>query len=213
MAAASISEDRISELLKPFLSSVPLSSFQLRQVSIYLELLLRWNSKINLTSIRDPEQIVTRHFGESFFAASHLFTTGEPPQTAIDVGSGAGFPGLPLRMFSPQLKLTLIESHNRKVAFLREVVRALDLTSTNALASRAENVTLTADLVSLRAVERFERALPVARRLLCPRGRLLLLIGLEKVEAAKSVLPEVSWEDPIPIPLSRNRVLAIGRAV
>jgi 16S rRNA (guanine527-N7)-methyltransferase len=204
------SEKEISELLKPFLGPARLSSFQLRQVSIYLELLLRWNSKINLTSVRAPEEIVTRHFGESFFAASQILATAEPPASSIDVGSGAGFPGLPMKVFSPEIELTLVESNNKKVAFLREVVRALGLQGVSVLGSRAENLTIAADVVSLRAVERFERTLHITRKLLKPKGRLLLLIGLEQVEAAKSVLPELSWGKPVPIPLSKNRVLAIG---
>jgi len=212
MAQAPISEERISELLGPFLGPARLSTFQLRQVSIYLELLLRWNSKINLTSVRAPEEIVTRHFGESFFAASQVFPTMRLPTSAIDVGSGAGFPGLPMKIFAPELELTLVESNNKKVAFLREAVRVLELKGVSASGCRAENLTIDADIVSLRAVERFDKALPIARKLLKPRGRLLLLIGLEQVEAAKSVLPELSWQKPISIPVSQNRVLAIGCA-
>ena len=213
MPSAAISGDRIAELLGPFLDPASLSPDQLCQVSIYLELLLRWNARIGLTAVRDPEEIITRHFGESFFAARHLFSPDAPAATAIDIGSGAGFPGFPLKIFSPSLDLTLVESNNKKVAFLREVVRALDLpTGVRVLASRAERVEASATLVTLRAVERFENALPIARKLLAPNGRLALLIGSAQRQTAESSLPDLRWENPIALPLSTNRILLIGVA-
>jgi 16S rRNA (guanine527-N7)-methyltransferase len=213
MASAPISEDRIAELLGPFLDPASLSPHQLRQVSIYLDLLLRWNARIGLTAVRDPEEIVTRHFGESFFAARQLFSPDAPSGSAIDIGSGAGFPGLPLKIFSPQLELTLVESNNKKVAFLREVMRALDLaTGVRVLASRAEEIEASATLVTLRAVERFENALLIARKLISPNGRIALLIGSSQRQTAESSLPDLRWGKPIALPLSNNRILLIGAA-
>src|SRR5947207_2678164 len=136
---------RIAELLQPFLSA-PLTDLQLENISTYIDILLRWNARINLTAVRQPEEIVTRHFGESLFAARHLFpqpeihdASGEPrapkPSAAsepsgdahttsiIDVGSGAGFPGLPIKIRAPHTHLTLIESSQKKATFLREVSR------------------------------------------------------------------------------------------
>jgi len=213
MASAPISEDRIAELLEPFLDPDSLSLAQLRQVSIYLELLLRWNARIGLTAVRDPDEIITRHFGESFFAAHQLFSPDAPAGTAIDIGSGAGFPGVPLKIFLPSLDLTLVESNYKKVAFLREATRALDLaTGVRVLNSRAEDVESFANLVTLRAVERFENALPIARKLVAPNGRLALLIGLTQRQTAESSLPDLRWEQPIALPLSTNRILLIGAA-
>src|SRR5258708_16952728 len=125
--------DRIAELLQPFLDPSPkdcgrgtgpssiLSPAQLQYISTYVDLLTRWNSRINLTSVRQPEEIVTRHFGESLFAARHLFPPPgrEPPLPeahVIDVGSGAGFPGLPLQICAPTLRPTLIQSNLKKIA-------------------------------------------------------------------------------------------------
>jgi len=213
MPSAPISQDRIAELLAPFLDPDSLSLAQLRQVSIYLELLLRWNARIGLTAVRDPEEIITRHFGESFFAARQLFSPGTSVETAIDIGSGAGFPGFPLKILAPSLDLTLVESNNKKVAFLREVMRALDLpTGVRVLASRAEDVESSASLVTLRAVERFENALPIARKLIAPNGRIALLIESAQRQTAESSLPDLRWEQPIPLPLSTNRILLIGVA-
>ncbi len=213
MASAPISEDRIAELLEPFLDPDSLSPHQLREVSIYLDLLQRWNARIGLTAVRDPEEIITRHFGESFFAARQLFSLDAPAGTAIDIGSGAGFPGFPLKIFAPSLDLTLVESNNKKVAFLREVMRALNLaTGVRVLASRSEDAESTATLVTLRAVERFQNALPIARKLLAPNGRLALLIGSAQRQTAESSLSDLRWEKPITLPLSTNRILLIGVA-
>jgi 16S rRNA (guanine527-N7)-methyltransferase len=199
----------ISEALAPFLGSdAELSPDQIHSIRSYLDLLLKWNSRINLTAIREPKLIVTRHFGESFFAARHLpVSSGE---TAIDIGSGAGFPGLALKIWHDGLKLSLIESSQRKATFLREAVRALGLENVDVLISRAEELTAQADLVTLRAVENFDRILPVMRNMTKPRGRIALLIGSAQVATAKSVLANVDWESALPMPCSQSRILLIG---
>ena len=93
----------MSELLNPFVAAADLSPTLVEQLQLYLDLLLRWNARVNLTAVRPPEQIVTRHFGESLFAAQVLKNSG--PTGALhlaDVGSGAGFPGFPSRCSRPK---------------------------------------------------------------------------------------------------------------
>src|SRR5207245_475143 len=202
--------DRIAELLQPFLP-VPLVESQLQAISTYIDILLRWNARINLTAVRQPEEIVTRHFDEALFAARHLFPEAEPPNAParqsilrppqpsaafepsgeknstrlVDVGSGAGFPGLPIKIWMPHLHVTLIESNHKKATFLREVIRALGLTEIDVFAGRAEDFpAASADPVTLRAVERFESVLPTAARLVAPGGRLLLMIGRDQVPSS-----------------------------
>ena len=216
---------RIAELLAPFLQAPPgpsasLTEAQLGQVSAYLNLLLRWNARINLTAVRDPESMVTRHFGESFFAARQLMRSresgvrsqgiGGPALRAIDMGSGAGFPGLPLKIFAPALALTLIESSQKKAVFLKEVVRTMALTVVDVFAGRAEDFPATADLVTLRAVERYERALGMAARLVASGGRLALLIGSAQAARTPRLLPAFAWAAPVAIPQSAARVLLVG---
>src|SRR3954470_220693 len=87
---------------------------------------------------------------------------GKVTATAIDIGSGAGFPGIPLKIYSPAVVVTLIESQNKKATFLKEVIRELTLTNINVFSGRAEALDKKADLVTLLAVERFEQVLPVA---------------------------------------------------
>jgi len=249
---------RIAELLEPFLGApVPgsrrpsdpshsepakageepafLPPAQLQSISTYIDILLRWNARINLTAIRDPDQIVTRHFGESLFAARHLFPLEAHVETAApgcpaerssaahgrpiagnrtsvaDVGSGAGFPGLPIKLWAPHISLTLIESNQKKVAFLREVARALILTDINITNVRAEALSnATFSVVTLRAVESFEAILPVAAGLVAPAGSLALLIGIAQLDRARLALPQFAWSSPEPIPRSRNRILAVA---
>jgi 16S rRNA (guanine527-N7)-methyltransferase len=229
---------RIAQLLDPFLrsrantassSSARLTPVQLEQISTYIDLLIRWNARINLTAIRTPEEIVTRHFGESLFAANHLLSCPEgateaspehsgtsvasrSPNHLADLGSGAGFPGLPMKIWSPATRVTLIESNNKKVAFLREVIRAITLTNIDVYPGRAENFPpASANLLTLRAVERFDAILPTATTLLVPGGRLALLIGQSQVPRARDLAPSLRWSAPIPIPHSESRVLLVAR--
>jgi 16S rRNA (guanine527-N7)-methyltransferase len=237
---------RIAALLEPFLEQ-SLSESQLDQISIYIDLLLRWNARINLTAIRHEEEIVTRHFGESFFLARHLFpavakhchpersegssggatgaparppstgnwplATGHCPPRVLDIGSGAGFPALPLKLWAPNIHLTLIESNHKKAVFLREVARALTLTNINVLTERvqalAPSLSSQADVVTLRAVERLETILPQAVTFLAAKGTLALLITTPQVPQVLT-LTKLRWQAQMNVPKSRSRVLLIG---
>ena len=225
---------RIAELLDPFLREpvaapgrepAVLSPAQLHSISTYIDILVRWNARVNLTAIRDPEDIVTRHFGESLFAARHLFpitahvgtaAPGCPAErssaalTLADIGSGAGFPGLPLKLWAPHLPLTLIESNHKKATFLREVVRALTLTGVNIQIARAETIAQTFDVVTLRAVEHFEAILPTAATLVAPAGCLALLISSAQHAPALASLPQLAWCNPVPVPHSHSRILLLA---
>jgi len=203
--------DRIAELLSPFLGKEALSPGQIAAVETHLALLLKWNAKINLTAVREPEQIVTRHFGESFFAARNLIATNNQT-TAIDIGSGAGFPGLPLKIWAPDLKLTMVEANQRKATFLHELVRSLGIFGVEVISMRAEEVATKADLVTLRAVEKFSKILPLSRTLVNPNGRLAILISGQQIQAATTLVPNLRWNDPIKVPLSADRALLVGNA-
>jgi len=198
----------LTDLLRPFLKE-PLSTDQVKQVVTYLDLLLKWNAKISLTAMRDPEEIVQRHFGESFFAAEHAEVA--EASTLIDVGSGAGFPGLAMAILASQTQITLIESQQKKVAFLREVVRALQLRNISVYAGRAEESKLKSQIVTMRAVEKFETALPIAASLMEPEGKLALLIGASQAEIARRSPLNLVWLDALSIPKSRERILLIGK--
>jgi 16S rRNA (guanine527-N7)-methyltransferase len=202
----------IAALLAPYFRDPRLDQAKLEQVRHYLEMLLKWNARINLTAVRTPEGIVQRHFGESFFTAQKLFPAKpSSAETLIDVGSGAGFPGLPIKILIPDLQVTLIESQNKKATFLKEAIRALQLKDVRVYAGRAEDSGLRADMVTMRAVEKFEAALPIACSLLKPNGRLALLISAAQIGKAKAVLPNVEWREATRIPGSDQRMLLSGR--
>ncbi len=170
-----LSESAIASLLTPYLPDPPASL--LPQLSTYLDLLLKWNARTNLTAIRDPEEIVRRHFGESLFAARHLAPHLAPDTpTLLDFGSGAGFPGLPIALLRPEIAVTLAESQNKKATFLREAVRTLNL-STEVWSQRVEAMPSARHFhtVTLRAVDDFKTALPAAIPRVTPGGQLVLL--------------------------------------
>ena len=203
----SMESTRIAELLAPFVSA-PLSDAQLAQLSAYLDLLMKWNTKTNLTAVRDPEQMVTRHFGESLFAAEKLLQ--EPVATAIDLGSGAGFPGLPLAIYAPDVKVALIESQNKKATFLKEVVRAIGLKNVTVNQGRGEDFRGSAQLVTMRAVEKFTESIKLAASLVAPGGRLAMLISAGQVVVAEEK-DRMQWELPVDVPGSEKRILLVGR--
>ena len=235
--------NRIAELLQPYVGAkalpaeVALSPEQLQNISTYIDLLLRWNARVNLTAVRDGDGIVTRHFGESLFLAAYLFPAslmGSEAETskrphALDLGSGAGFPGIPLKIYAPELRLTLVESNHKKAAFLAEAIRALQLSNVYVYPGRleagqvkgAEHVVpkgiAPPNLVTMRAVERFESALQTAAALVrygsaqFGTGKLALLIGRTQAEQVPGRIQDFSWETPILVPQSRERVLLVGR--
>lgn len=223
---------RIAALLAPFVPET-LREAQIEAIDSYLGTLLRWNARMNLTAVRDPEEALTRHFGESLFLASRLFPTAAAAKgRVVDVGSGAGFPGLALRIYAP-VAVTLIESKERKAVFLREVARQLKFSDVVVFAGRAEDYPLPPGggpvTVTMRAVEKFEEVLHSAARIAAASfetgaetaaqtgvergavmGRLALLIGAGQVERARQLEPRFEWAEPEPVPRSQTRVLLVG---
>ena len=178
-------------------------------ISIYIDIMMKWNRKISLTSVRDPQQMVRRHFGESLFLAENLIHP-EWRGTVVDVGSGAGFPGMPLAMYCSTADVTLIESHGKKVAFLNEVIYALKLKNARVFHGRAEQFSGQGDLITLRAVEEFDKVLTTASGLVRPGGRIALMVGQAQVEIAKLQSASFQWEQPVKVPGGESRVLLVG---
>jgi len=196
----------IAQLLGPY---IHLDETRLRAISKYIDLLLKWNARINLTAIRVPEEIIQRHFGESFFAANHLLAQGAVDDV-IDMGSGAGFPGVPFALLAPQASVTLIESNHKKVTFLRELVFCLGVVNVAVFADRAEKYSNTAAVVTMRAVEKFNESLPLALHLVKPGGRIALMIGSAQVDAATELAKQTEWNEPVTVPGGHSRVLLVG---
>lgn len=182
------------------------------KVRAYAELLLRWNHKIALTAVTEPKEVLRRHFGESFFGAGAAqIEFGR----LADVGSGAGFPGIALRLIRPDMKVVLIEASVKKSTFLREVVRELELTDVEVMAVRAEDVgseLRSVDFVTARAVGEHVWLLEWAQKRLLPRGKAVLWLGRS---GARSVMLDHNWkwESPVLIPGSERRFIVVGAPI
>jgi 16S rRNA (guanine527-N7)-methyltransferase len=148
------------------------SAQAVEQLLDYLELLSRWNAAYNLTAVRDPLAMVTSHLLDSL-AVAHL-VRGE---RLADIGSGAGLPGIPLAILSPERQVTLIDANGKKTRFLREVVRALRLVNVRIEGQRVENVSGEFDTVTARAFASIADMLRLAGHLLAADGILLALKG------------------------------------
>jgi 16S rRNA (guanine527-N7)-methyltransferase len=197
--------------LQELVASAGLNSLQVEQnkrLIDYLALLLRWNSRTNLTAVRDPETILERHFVESIACAQAL-----PPgiTTLLDYGSGAGFPGIPIAICRPEIAVTLAESQNKKAAFLHEAIRVTGI-SAQVHAGRAETLDVIFDCVTLRAVEQMDLAVQAATLRVGPQGWLAPLttqVDLKKLQSAAGA--EFAWSEPVLLPGSEQRILTLAR--
>jgi 16S rRNA (guanine527-N7)-methyltransferase len=182
-------ESRIAALLAPYLGDAATPADLLPQLSTYLDLLVRWNARTNLTAIREPERMVERHFGESLFCGLQLAQHLQPDATLLDFGSGAGFPGLPIQLLLPHLRVTLAESQGKKASFLREAVRTLNLPQTTVWASRVEDMPASQNFaaVTLRAVDKMDLALIASKPRVAPKGWLVTLSESASSEATSNI--------------------------
>ena len=197
----------ITELLAPF--EVVVTSRQADQIQKYIGLLVFWNQKISLTSIDDTQEIVSRHFGESLFCAKFI---PDRPCRLADVGSGAGFPGLPLKILRPEMQVFLIEQDTRKAAFLNEVVRLLNLDTVKVLRTHYETMPpdlANFDFVTARAVGNHKLVLKWASPRLAEGGRVILMVGIDDATRIMTTKGWI-WTNPYPVPQSRKRVILIG---
>jgi 16S rRNA (guanine527-N7)-methyltransferase len=181
------------------------------QIRVYIDLLLRWNRRISLTSITSPEEIVRTHFAESLLAAK---MTSEIHGRLADVGTGAGFPGVPLKMYVPSLRLTLIEPNAKKCAFLAEVVRTLEMKDVEIIQKRYDDVRRPVppfDIVTARALGQFLEFAEWAESVLAPNGRIMVWTGPDgrlELERRKSI----KWIEPFVIPQTKHRLIVSGIA-
>jgi 16S rRNA (guanine527-N7)-methyltransferase len=178
-------------------------------IRAYVELLLRWNRKIALTTITDPLEILRLHFGESMFAVNNVpIRHGR----LADVGTGAGFPAIPISMAIPELESVLIESNQKKATFLAEVVRTLNLERIQIFRSRMESYPVSSqkfDFVLSRALGMHQTLLEWSAHQLKPSGSVIYWIGDE--DGAKIAKDSGwTWRALSRIPDSQNRALLIG---
>jgi 16S rRNA (guanine527-N7)-methyltransferase len=205
-----LAEERIVGLLDPF--GVRPSPGQIAQIVAYLELLLRWNKQINLTSILDPERCITRHFGESLVLARWVELEGR----LLDIGSGAGFPGLALKIVAPRLAVTLLEPVAKKRAFLKEVCRTIDAELVEIRSERVEEYAAEAgavgfNLVTLRAVGCHEFMFSKATDCLKEGGRMCIWTTSRQAVSIGKAPTRLQLERTISLPFSTMREIRIWR--
>jgi len=202
-----LSPEDIADLLVPYFGTTQVPASLYQKLAVYLELILKWNSRVNLTAIRDPERIVQRHFGESLFAGLHLHPTCD---SLLDLGSGAGFPGVPIQLLHPHLSVTLAESRTRKAAFLQEVIRTLDL-SAEVWSGRAESMPPNRhfNTVTLRAVDEMYAAVAEASS---RADKQIMILGTRNA-IYPSLVDRFQFKDPIPMPNSDDGVIWIAESV
>jgi 16S rRNA (guanine527-N7)-methyltransferase len=205
---------------------VPLDAGQLARFARYRELLLDWNTRINLTAITDPAEVVTRHFLDSLtFVLAFPPEARTVPRSLLDVGAGAGFPGLPLAIALPSWHVTLLEATAKKVRFLEAVIAELGLPNATTLTGRAEELgrqprfRAAFDAVTARAVA----ALPTLLEYCCPFARVGGTIVMPKkgelaaelaagANAARLLGAQLLAPIPISLPaLADDRVLVVAR--
>jgi 16S rRNA (guanine527-N7)-methyltransferase len=205
---AVLSPDTIRRALGEFQLSP--TEQQIVYIQQYMKLLLTWNDKINLTAIRDPLEILYRHFCECMFA-----TVSVPVENGrlADVGSGAGFPGIPLKIIRPDLQVFLIESNMKKATFLAEVLRNIELPDTRVLVSRYEELgeeVSPLDFVCSRALGDFAPFLTWAASQSVAAKQVILWVGGRDLDQVRREGLDWDWREPIAVPNSLRRYLLVG---
>jgi 16S rRNA (guanine527-N7)-methyltransferase len=205
--AESLPNSKIAEVLKAYgVTSSPALADSIR---MYMSLLLRWNTKISLTTVVDPIEILRFHFGECLFAISKVpMSDGR----LADVGSGAGFPGLPLALVAPSLEVVLVESNLKKATFMSEIVRELKIMNATVWRGRFEDHEQKTGLsfVTARALGSYDALLKWSSAALNSDGRVILWLG-DRDSANISSIEGWNWSAPIQIPDSERRVIITGR--
>lgn len=205
-----LSDRRILDTLSSF-AVVP-NDECVKLIREYISLLLKWNRTVSLTTVTDPTEIVGRHFGESIFGTKLL-----PIENCrlVDIGTGAGFPGLAMKTFCPKIELTLIESNKKKCAFLNEAVRVLGFSGVEIRAERFEELRpdiIQANIITSRAVGEFKQLLRWSRNALVHRGHLMLWVGAEDATRIVTTAGWI-WQPAVRIPESQRRFIQIGRPI
>ena len=208
-----LSEATIRQLLEPF-GLDDLGAHQISQLTAYLELLLRWNARINLTAIRDPKVCVTRHFGESLYLGRRVELRG----SLLDIGSGAGFPGLSLKIIFPDLSVTLLEPIAKKRAFLKEAARECGMSSVEVRGERLEDFARIEsrpvfDAATARAVGSLEDLIPLASIVSEPGGDLFLWLSQKQETAIRDSHDDIKKVQTISFPAGFQGGIGAGEDV
>jgi len=199
---------RLNEILRES-GQEPLDTQTVGQFELYVSLILRWNTRINLTAVKTEDGILSKHLAESIACANAL---PGGIATLLDFGSGAGLPGIPIALCRPEIAVTLAESRGKKAAFLQEVIRTLGI-KTKVHAGRAETLQNKFDCVVMRAVDKMQEAVAAGAQLVAPRGWLALMTTNADADGLRAAAGpgHLSWRESIRLPIGDDRILALGQ--
>ena len=196
-------------------AGVEVSDRLIERLCVYVELLLRWNARMNLTALDDRDTGLDRLIVEPLVAVRHLPTR---TATVVDIGSGGGSPAIPLKLAAPDVSLLMVEAKTRKAAFLREVVRRLELDRTSVETGRYEALLTRPelheahDVLTLRAVRVEARVLRGLQAFIKPGGELLLFRGGGSADVPAELQPPLVWRATYPLVESlRSRLVVLRK--
>ena len=208
-----LTTEEISQILSDF--GLECDSLTIERVETYLRFLSKWNVRMNLTAIQSQVDVLKILFAESFFAAALV---GDPTGPVLDIGSGAGFPGLAMAVCRPELNLILLEPRKKRAAFLSALRRELGLRGVAVWNYRLEDCAMAnfselPAVLTMRAVGRIGTVVRRGARLLQGDRRSLLF---SRIQAAKSTMENVEavcWQPEVPIPWNPSHVILLGHTM
>lgn len=191
---------------------------EIDKFNLYIDLLLEWNQKFNLTAITNKDEIVEKHFIDSLLAEKYISFENV---SILDVGSGAGFPGIPLAITHPNSKFTLLESNGKKVKFLHEVISKLSLKNVEIIQGRAEETNFIEkyDIVTARAVKQLNILLEICSKMLKICGDFVAYKGIadEEIKQSQNAMKKLNLmlvnDFKYELPSSDKRELVIIRKI
>lgn len=186
--------EKFKSILKEELNnlSINLSEIQAEKFYKYMKLLIEWNNKINLTAITDEKEIITKHFVDSLIISKYINNN----EKIMDIGTGAGFPGIPIKIINENVRINLVDSLNKRILFLNEVINELQIKDINAIHSRAEDLARLSpyrenyDIVVSRAVARLNTLLEYMMPFVKVGGVCICMKGsnIDELEEAKKAI-------------------------
>jgi 16S rRNA (guanine527-N7)-methyltransferase len=186
----------------------------LKKAGQHFALLLKWNQKIALTTLTDPLVAAQRLYFESFFAGKYITVpTKERVPQGVDIGSGAGFPGILLALQHPNVNYTLLESDRRKAAFLQETVATLELSNVKVIAKRFEEYPDSFDFITARALEKFSYQIPILWKKYITASQFIFFLNIPTAKELTLVLAPlaIDWQfDIVPLLNTKNLCLLIA---
>ncbi|HKY04102.1 MAG TPA: 16S rRNA (guanine(527)-N(7))-methyltransferase RsmG [Blastocatellia bacterium] len=184
----------------------PLSERQYEQLTGHYKMLCAWNRRVNLTRIVEPAQAARLHYAESIFGGQ--FVSGSP--RTLDIGSGAGFPGVPLAIVKPELQLTALESNHKKAVFLQEAVARLNIANVSVARARLEDFDWSGfELIVSRALDRAEAVFRSIIERIKPPQALMLYAAPSLLAVLRELMPAAYAVETHPIPLTENRFIGL----